>query len=61
MWMGDKVKVGVNPVSRDEMYMFVTEDRPSNDMLILPVRRDVEGLLAPFGDPIVRAIHNSAE
>ncbi len=59
-WMGDKVKVGVNPVSRDEMYMFVTEDRPSNDRL--DPNRFVEMLkvlLAPFVDPVVRAIHNS--
>ena len=29
MWLGPKVKAGLNPVSRDEMYLFVTEDRPS--------------------------------
>ena len=28
MWLGPKVKAGVNPVSQDEMYLFVTEDRP---------------------------------
>jgi 2-polyprenyl-6-methoxyphenol hydroxylase-like FAD-dependent oxidoreductase len=28
MWMGHKVKAGVTPVSDDEMYLFVTEDRP---------------------------------
>ena len=33
MWLGPKVKAGVNPVSRDEMYMFVTEDRPNNDRI----------------------------
>jgi 2-polyprenyl-6-methoxyphenol hydroxylase-like FAD-dependent oxidoreductase len=31
MWMGPRVKPGVNPVSKDEMYLFVTEHRPSND------------------------------
>lgn len=34
MWMGTpKVKVGVNPISQTEMYLFVTEDRPTNDRL----------------------------
>lgn len=30
LWVGDKVKVGLNPVSSDEMYLFVNEDRPVN-------------------------------
>jgi 2-polyprenyl-6-methoxyphenol hydroxylase-like FAD-dependent oxidoreductase len=34
MWIGmPKIKVGVNPVSATEMYLFVTEDRPTNDKL----------------------------
>ncbi|HTR13382.1 MAG TPA: FAD-dependent oxidoreductase [Roseiarcus sp.] len=59
-WMGDRVKVGVNPVSPDEMYMFVTEDRPTNDRLA-PSRfvELLKALLAPFSDPVVRAIHDS--
>ena len=32
MWMGaPKVKIGVNPISQTEMYLFVTEDRPTKD------------------------------
>jgi hypothetical protein len=31
MWLGPRIKPGVNPVSRDEMYLFVTEPRPVND------------------------------
>ena len=60
MWLGDKVKVGVNPVSKDEMYMFVTEDRPTNDY-IEPARfaQLLRAMLAPFGAPIVRTIYNS--
>ena len=27
MWLGHKVKTGVSPVTQDEMYLFVTEDR----------------------------------
>ncbi|WP_321854135.1 FAD-dependent oxidoreductase [Paraburkholderia tropica] len=30
MWLGHGVKTGVNPVSQDEMYLFVTEDRPTH-------------------------------
>ena len=59
-WMGDKVKVGVNPVSPDEMYMFVTEDRPTNDRLD-PSRfvEMLKALLVPFSDPVVKAIRDS--
>ena len=31
MWLGPQVKPGVNPVSKTEMYLFVTEPRPTND------------------------------
>ena len=31
LWVGDHLKVGLNPVSADEMYLFVNEDRPVND------------------------------
>ena len=59
-WMGDKVKVGVNPVSPDEMYMFVTEDRPTNERLD-PSRfvEMLKALLVPFSDPVVKAIRDS--
>jgi 2-polyprenyl-6-methoxyphenol hydroxylase-like FAD-dependent oxidoreductase len=49
MWMSPRVKAGVNPVSRDQMYMFVTEDRPRNESIapakFLPM---LKSLLAPF-------------
>jgi len=31
MWLGPRIKPGVNPVSKTEMYLFVTEPRPVND------------------------------
>ena len=31
MFMGSKLKVGVNPISKDELYLFVTEPRDSSD------------------------------
>jgi 2-polyprenyl-6-methoxyphenol hydroxylase-like FAD-dependent oxidoreductase len=57
MWLGQKVKVGVNPVSHEEMYLFVTEDRPTNDYLD-PGEwpRMLCDLLAPFSAPAIQAI-----
>jgi 2-polyprenyl-6-methoxyphenol hydroxylase-like FAD-dependent oxidoreductase len=60
MWMGHKVKAGVNPVSRDEMYLFVTEDRPSNDRIDsarFPVL--LRELIAPFSAPVIKIVHDS--
>ncbi|MGH8485024.1 MAG: FAD-dependent monooxygenase, partial [Pseudomonas sp.] len=47
--VGDHLKVGLNPVSQSEMYLFVNEDRPVNDFVppeeFLP---RLDALLAPF-------------
>jgi len=50
MYFGGPVKIGINPVSRDQMYMFILENLPDNpffadDQLVPHVR----ALLAPFG------------
>jgi 2-polyprenyl-6-methoxyphenol hydroxylase-like FAD-dependent oxidoreductase len=57
MWLGQKVKAGVNPVSRDEMYLFVTEDRPTNEH-IDPATwpRVLSDLLAPFDVSLLQSI-----
>lgn len=59
MWMGGKVKVGVNPVSHDEMYMYITEQRPTNahvpPELHLGLMRD---MLAPFSAPLVQQLRD---
>lgn len=57
MWLGQKVKAGVNPVSQDEMYLFVTEDRPTNEH-IDPAAwpRILSDLLAPFDVPLLQSI-----
>ena len=57
MWLGQKVKAGVNPVSQDEMYLFVTEDRPMNEH-IDPVAwpRLLSDLLASFDVPLLQSI-----
>ena len=57
MWMGPQVKPGVNPVSKTEMYLFVTEPRPDNthvDPAQFPEL--LRALLADFSAPTLRAI-----
>ncbi len=57
MWMGPRVKPGVNPVSKAEMYLFVTEPRPSNDHVDPATFADhLRGLLADFSAPALQAI-----
>lgn len=57
MWMGPRVKPGVNPVSATEMYLFITEPRPTNTHVdpaeFVPRMR---ALLADFEAPVLRAI-----
>ncbi|PMS16846.1 hypothetical protein C0Z18_22120 [Trinickia dabaoshanensis] len=57
MWLGSRVKAGVNPVSPDQMYLFVTEDRPTNEH-IDPAEwpRMLSDLLAPFDVPLLQSI-----
>lgn len=57
MWVGPKVKPGVNPVSRTEMYLFITEPRADNERLDPATFVDrVRALLADFPAPELRAI-----
>lgn len=57
LWVGSQTKVGLNPVSNDEMYLFVNENRPSNERVterdLLPRLKD---LLAPFPAGPVQAV-----
>jgi len=53
MYFGGPVKLGINPVSRDEMYMFILEHLPENpwfaaDELVPHVR----SLMDPFGGAV---------
>lgn len=55
LWVGPNLKVGLNPVSQQEMYLFVNEDRPLNDYV--PPERFLSllrGLLERFEAPEVR-------
>jgi 2-polyprenyl-6-methoxyphenol hydroxylase-like FAD-dependent oxidoreductase len=56
MWMG-RVKPGVNPVSKEEMYLFVTEHRPSNEHVDpATFAPQLRALLADFTAPELCAI-----
>lgn len=53
MYFGGPVKLGINPVSQDQMYMFILEHVPDNpwfsdDQLVPHVR----ALMAPFGGAV---------
>lgn len=57
MWMGPRIKPGVNPVSKTEMYLFVTEPRPTNEHVDPATFADhLRGLLADFSAPALLAI-----
>ncbi|MBS7663604.1 FAD-dependent oxidoreductase [Pseudomonas lalucatii] len=62
LWVGDHLKVGLNPVSRSEMYLFVNEDRPHNDHV--PPEQfltRLKALLENFSASEVRAARDSLD
>ncbi|TXT39981.1 MAG: hypothetical protein FD135_1733 [Comamonadaceae bacterium] len=57
MWFGQHIKLGVNPVSKTHMYMFITEDRPTKEHIDPATWPQVfAGLMQPFTDPLVQAL-----
>ncbi|WP_019577381.1 FAD-dependent oxidoreductase [Curvibacter lanceolatus] len=59
MWVGPKIKVGVNPVSKTEMYLFLTEDREHNTHVPpADFYRLLDALLAPFSAPQVQQLRS---
>ncbi|MFC4216227.1 FAD-dependent oxidoreductase [Pseudophaeobacter arcticus] len=54
MWMGPKLKAGINHVSDSQSYLFLTEDKPVNewvsDEALLP---EIKALLAKFPSPVL--------
>lgn len=59
MWVGPKIKVGVNPVSQTEMYLFVTEDREHNTHVPpADFHRLLDALLAPFSAPLIQQLRS---
>ena len=57
MWMGPNLKVGMNRVTKDTVYLFLTEDRATNDHVapetFVPTLR---ALMERFPSPIIRKI-----
>jgi len=57
MWLGPKVKPGVNPVSKTQMYLFITEPRAVNEHLDpAGFAERVRTLLADFPAPELQTI-----
>ncbi|NLQ18280.1 FAD-dependent oxidoreductase [Marinomonas sp. M1K-6] len=57
MWVGDHLKLGVNPVSDTLMYMFITEDRPTKEHIDIETWPQVcADLMAHFPNPIVQSL-----
>ncbi|TRL40794.1 FAD-dependent oxidoreductase [Rhizobium straminoryzae] len=57
MWMGPTVKVGLNGVGKDQAYLFLTEDRATNDFVAPETFVEtLRGLLERFSSPIIRTI-----
>lgn len=57
IWMGPRLKVGINHVSADQSYLFLTEDRPTNDHV--PPETHVEtlrALLRQFPSPTIQGV-----
>lgn len=53
MYFGGPVKLGINPVSKDEMYMFILEHVPENPFYAEETLVDhVRGLMTPFGGAV---------
>ncbi len=57
MWMGPKLKVGMNRVTENTVYLFLTEDRPTNDHVAPETFvATLRALLERFPSPIIRKI-----
>ena len=57
MWLGQHIKAGVNPCSPFQMYLFITEDRPTKEHINPATWPAVmQGLLQPFESPVLRAL-----
>lgn len=60
MWVGRDTKVGVNPMSKDKMYMFITENREENEFLDPATFRErFTRLLDAFPAPVVQKMKAS--
>ena len=57
MWMGPKLKAGINHVSATQSYLFMTEDRPTNDHVPSETQvATLKALLSRFPSPTLQAV-----
>ena len=57
MWMGPKLKAGMNRVTKDTVYLFLTEDRPENTHVPPEsFTATLRALLEQFASPILRKV-----
>ncbi len=57
MWLGDHLKLGVNPVSDTHMYMFITEDRATKEFIDPATWPQVcADLMKQFSDPFIESL-----
>lgn len=62
MWMGARIKPGVNPVSSSEMYLFVTEPRPRNEHVDpATFAPHLRALLEDFTAPVLQRIRQQID
>jgi len=60
MWLGPKLKLGVNRVTVDTVYLFLTQDKPCNDFVAPDAFLDtLQGLLDRFPAPTVRRLQET--
>ena len=62
MWVGPKLKTGVNPMSKDQVYLFLTEDkavkeRVPDDQLV----SELKDLLSTFPAPVVQTMRDQLD
>ena len=62
MWVGPKLKTGVNPMSKDQVYLFLTEDKKDKervpDELLVSTLKD---LLSTFPAPVVQSMRDQID
>ena len=58
MWPGPTIKPGVNPVSKTEMYVFITEPRPASGQHVATeeLAPRMRALLDGFPDPVLQSV-----
>ncbi|MBN4666712.1 MULTISPECIES: FAD-dependent oxidoreductase [Pandoraea] len=62
MWLGARVKAGINPVCAERMYLFVTEDAPTRKFVDPKQAPDMlKALLAEFAAPRLQAVSQALD